>query len=217
MRKIESLEQFKSKKSGIAILLFLHLVGAAGYVSPLSAWFVYLTPVLIFITGGMIWLDSKSNNKLGWPVAIAIILLGYGVEVLGVNTGFPFGEYTFGEMLGWKFFHTPPIIGLQWMILIWGSYSIFKMMKLHPVIIWLLTAGLVTLLYMLIEPVAVYFDLWRWEGNRIPVQNYVARFVIAFFFAAIFQKYPLVAKPRLGQVSIICQFLFYGILYLSIR
>lgn len=217
MRKIESLEQFKSKKSGIAILFFLHLVGAAGYVSPLSEWFVYLTPILIFITGGMIWLDSKANNKLGWPVAITIILLGYGIEVLGVNTGFPFGEYTFGEMLGWKFFQTPPIIGLQWMILIWGGYSIFKVTKLHPVIIWLLTASLVTFIYMLIEPVAVHFDLWTWQEDRIPVKNYIARFVISFLFAAIFQKYPLVAKPRLGQVSIICQFLFYGILYLSIR
>jgi len=217
MRKVESLEQFKSKKASIAILLFLHLAGAVGYISPLSAWFVYLTPILIFITGGMIWIDSKSNNKLGWPVAITIILLGYFVEIIGVNFGFPFGEYRYGDMLGWKFFGTPPIIGLQWMILVWGSYSIFKSLKIHRVIIWFLAASLITFLYMLIEPVSIYFDLWEWSGGVVPLQNYIARFVVAFLLTIIFHAYPLVRKPRLGQAAIICQFLFYGILYLSIK
>src|SRR5690554_961921 len=217
MRKIESLEQFKSKKTAIAILLFFHIAGALGYISPLSAWFVYLTPVLIFITGGMIWIDTKSNSKLGWPVVITIILIGYFVEVIGVNFGFPFGEYAFGDMLGWKFFGTPPIIGLQWMILVWGSYSIFQGLRISKVLISLLTGCLITLLYLLIEPVSSHFDLWSWSEGTIPVQNYIARFVIAFFLAIIFQAYPLLRKPRLGQTAIICQFMFYGILYLSIK
>lgn len=217
MRKIDTYNQFKSKKAGIAILLFLHLVGAAGYVSPLSAWFVYLTPILIFITGGMIWIDSKPNNKLGWPVAITIILLGYLVEIIGVNTDFPFGNYTYGEMLGWKFFGTPPIMGLQWMILVWGSYSIVQNIKVPKFITSIFTAALITLLYLLIEPVAIYFDLWTWASVAPPIENYISRFVVAFIFAFIFQNYPLVTKPRLGQAAIICQFLFYGILYFSIR
>ncbi len=217
MRKLETLEQFKSKKVGIAILLALHFIGALGYISPLSSWFIYLTPILIFVTGGMIWIDSKSNNKLGWPVALGIILLGYIAEVIGVNTGFLFGNYKYGDMLGWKFFGTPPIIGLQWLILTWGSYSVLQFAKVHKVILWLLSAALITLLYLLIEPVAIHFDLWKWENGHIPAQNYIVRFIVAFFLAMLFQNYPLVKKPRLGQAAIVCQFLFYGILYLSIR
>lgn len=209
MRKIETLTRFKSKKAGIAILLIMYVLMGVGYTSVLSEWFVFLTPVMLFITAGMLWIDSKANNTLGWPIAVLIIVLGYGIEILGVHSPALLGSYSYGEMLGWKFFGVPPIIGVQWLILVWGGFSMVTPFEFAPVVKWLFTALIATGLFWIIEPVASHFHLV--EQSQIPasVQNYAVRFVILVLFAAIFEKYPLVSKPRMGQTALICQFLFF--------
>lgn len=209
MRKTETFAQFRSKKSGIAILLSMYLIMGLGYPSALSDWFVFLTPIMFFITSGTIWLDSKPGNKLGWPIAILIIVLGYCIEIAGVHMPILFGSWTFGEMLGWKFFGVPPVIGLQWLIMVWGAFSIATAFEIHPVLKWLFTALLGTGLFWIMEPLAQHFKLWTWNQTPIPFRNYGFRFLLLFFMAAIFEKYPLVKKPRMGQTAMLCQFLFF--------
>lgn len=217
MRKIESLTQFKSKKAGIAVLIVMHCIMGFGYISPLSSWFVFLTPIMIFITAGMIWIDSKPNNKLGWPVAIVVILAGYLIEILGIHNSEIFGSFQYGEMLGWKFFGVPPIVGLEWLILVWGSFAMATPFQVNPVLKWLFAALISTGLFWAIEPVALHYSLWTWNEFPIPIRNYGVRFVLLFILAAFFEKYPLVQKPRMGQTAIICQILFFVWLRVQIR
>jgi putative membrane protein len=217
MRKTDTLDLFKSKKAGISILVVLHIVGVAGFLSPLSEWFVFLTPVNLIVTAGMIWIDSKGGNKLGWPIAFVIMLLGYLIEVVGVHTGLIFGHYAYGEVLGWKILQVPPLIGVNWLIVIWASFSFAVHLSIPKGFRWVVTALLAVCLDYLIEPVAVHFELWHWYGGQPPLQNYVAWFATAAVMGAIFEAYPLVQKPRLGLVAFICQLLFFGILFIAIR
>lgn len=217
MRKIESLIQFKSKKAGIAVLLVMYGIMGLGYISALSTWFVFLTPIMLFITAGMIWVDSKTNNKLGWPIAIVVILAGYLIEIAGVHFPKIFGSYQYGEMLGWKFFETPPIIGIEWLIIVWGSVAMATPFQVHPFLKWLFAALIGTGLFWAIEPVARHYSLWTWYESTIPFRNYGLRFILLFIFAAFFEKYPLMAKPRLGQTALICQILFFVWLRSQIR
>jgi putative membrane protein len=217
MNKIVRQDQFRLKKVGIAIVIILHVVGAIGFLSPLSEWFVFLTPVNLIITAGMIWIDSKPGNVLGWPVALTIILLGYLVEIAGVKTGVIFGEYAYGEVLGWKFFEVPPIIGLNWLIVIWGAFSLVYSLGVPSWARWFLTALIAVALDVLIEPVAVHFEFWWWYSEHPPLQNYIAWFIVAAVMGIVFERYPLVQKPRLGIVALVCQFLFFATLYYAIR
>jgi putative membrane protein len=216
MNKNITLERFKSKKVGIAILIVLHVVGAIGFLSPLSEWFVFLTPVNLIATAGMLWIDTKAENKHAFTLIFAIWLIGYSVEILGVKTGFPFGEYDYGEVLGWKFFEVPPLIGINWLIVIWGGFSLAKNFRVSKYLRWLVTALLVVGLDVLIEPVAVHYELWSWADGMPPIANYVGWFVVAAILALLFEYYPLVAKPRLGMTAFVCQLLFFGVLHWQI-
>lgn len=209
MRKLDSLTQFKSKKAGITILLVMYCLMGLGYTSALSEWFVFLTPIMLFITAGMIWIDSKPNNKLGWPVALAIIISGYLIEIIGVSYPEIFGKYTFDEMLGWKFFGTPPILGVEWLILVWGSFSMATPFQVHPFLKWIFAAFISTGVFWFMEPVADHFSLWTWHEHPIPFRNFGLRFLLLVGLCALFEKYPLVAKARLGQTALICQILFF--------
>jgi putative membrane protein len=39
-----------------------------------------------------------------------------------------------------------------------------------------------------IEPVAMKYDFWHWQNNVVPIQNFVAWFVLAFGLQVYFQK-----------------------------
>lgn len=217
MSKSRRLEQFKSKKAGIAILMILHIVGALGFLSPLSDWFVYLTPVNLIITAGMLWIDTKPDGKNPFLIIFLIWLFGYGIEIVGVKTGFPFGDYSYSEVLGWNFFEVPPLIGINWLIVIWGAHSIARTIMVPSYLRWLVTAVLAVGLDFLIEPVAIKFEFWYWHSPSPPLENYLGWFGVACILALIFEKYPLVNKPRLGATAYICQLLFFGLIYSQIR
>ncbi|MFN2422753.1 MAG: carotenoid biosynthesis protein [Cryomorphaceae bacterium] len=217
MTKRDNLEQFKSKKAGVTIVIILHLVGAAGYISPLSDWFVYLTPMNLLITAGMLWIDTEKNRKSAWPVALVVMVVGYLIEVIGVKTGAVFGTYAYGDVLGWKVLEVPPLIGVNWLIVIWGAFSLSFTIGVSKHFRWLTTAIFAMALDLLIEPVAVHYELWTWFGVKPPIQNYIAWFVTAAVLGAVFEKYPLVRKPRLGVVAFICQILFFGIILRAIN
>lgn len=214
MNKSSQSEFFQLKKVGIAILIVIHIVGVLGFLSPLSDWFVLLTPVSLIITAGMLWIDTQVDTYHGWITAVSIAILGYVVEIIGVNTGLLFGSYSYGDVLGWKFFNTPPIIGINWLIVIWGSYSMVFSLHIPKQVRWLLTALIATGLDYLIEPVAIQYQFWTWEGETPPLKNFATWFIISAVMALIFEKYPLVKKPRLGVAALICQILFFGTLLL---
>jgi putative membrane protein len=217
MSKSRTLEQFKSKKAGIGILIVLHIVGALGFLSPLSDWFVYLTPINLIITAGMLWIDTKPQANHTFLIIFIIWLFGYVIEIIGVRTGFPFGDYSYSEVLGWNFFGAPPLIGINWLIIIWGGHSMARTFQIPKSFRWFVTALLAVGLDLVIEPVAIKYEFWYWQSELPPVQNYIAWFAMAALLALIFEKYPLVAKPRLGATAFICQLLFFGLLYSQIN
>jgi putative membrane protein len=216
MNKVAITHNFRYKKAGISILVVMHIVGVAGFLSPLAEWFVFLTPMNLVVTAGALWIDSKPGNTTGWPIALTVMLVGYLVEVAGVKTGLIFGEYAYLDVLGWKVLEVPPIIGLNWLVVIWASHSVARTLQIPPALRWLATAGLAVLLDLVIEPVAIHFGFWTWHGAVPPLQNYIAWFVTAAALALVFEKYPLVQKPRLGLVAYICQMLFFGVLLRAI-
>jgi putative membrane protein len=217
MNKSSTLEQFKSKKAGIAILIVLHVVGALGFLSPLSEWFVYLTPINLIVTAGMLWIDTKPGGKNAFLIIFIIWLLGYGVEIIGVKTGFPFGDYFYSEVLGWNFFEVPPLIGINWLIIIWGGHSLARTFMIPKYFRWLFTGLLAVGIDFVIEPVAIKYELWYWASEVPPFQNYLSWFVISAVMGVIFEKYPLVQKPRLGATAFVCQLIFFGLLYSQIH
>lgn len=158
------------------------------------------------------YIDTQPGSKTAWPIALFIALMAYVVEIAAVKTGLLFGRFEYGDVLGWKFFEVPPIIGIYWLILVWGGYSMAFSLKLPVGLRWLVAASLITLLDVLIEPVAEHYGVWTWDNGIIPFQNYIGWFVLSAILSIIFEFYPLVLKPRMGLVVLVCQFLFFGII-----
>jgi putative membrane protein len=188
-------------------------VGIAGMLLPFSfPLFVKLIPVALLLSSvALVFFHSTFNTKT-LAVFTFIYLIGFFVEVLGVNTGIIFGDYIYGEGLGAKVFNTPLIIGLNWLLLVYITASVLENKKLLVPVKIILGAAMMLGYDFIIEQLAPELNMWDWKNNTIPVSNYVAWFFIAAFFHAAIQIFKIKTTNKLAPVILICQVLFFLVL-----
>lgn len=208
------MRQTKDKRFTVSliILLVLHTAGIIGLHSAFANLFLAATPLNLVVSVILLLLNHKEFNRAFITFAIVTALAGYAVEVIGVNTGMVFGTYVYGSTLGFKCFGTPLIIGLNWLMLVYCAGIVTH--KLNTSIIGksLLGAAVLVLLDVLIEPVAKRYDFWAFVGN-VPLQNYVAWYIIAFALLCLFHSLQFTKTNRLAPALLIVQFLFFTLLY----
>jgi len=206
-----------NEKVGIGVLCILYLVGFVGIGLNVAPELIFLTPLNLIISL-LVAKHFESNSIKSYILfSIPVFLLGYGIEVAGVQTGVIFGEYEYGSILGIKFWRTPLMIGVNWVLLTYAAgYTVNTLSpNLNSVIKAAIAATLLVLLDFLIEPVAVKWDMWSWAEVDIPMQNYLAWWLIAFIMMQIFYYSFKNSTNKVAVAVLIIQFLFFGLLNLS--
>ncbi|EOZ95976.1 hypothetical protein A33Q_2569 [Indibacter alkaliphilus LW1] len=171
------------------IISIVYLVGLIGMsIEDVRPYFQILTPFHLLLNFGILLYFHKEWNKDFWIFLAIGFTLGYGSEVLGVHTGFPFGNYAYGPVLGFQILEVPLMIGVNWLILVYTTGNLFANKINND---WL-AAGLAALAMMLIdvliEPVAVALDFWDWENGLIPVSNFIGWLGVAFLIQLFYRK-----------------------------
>lgn len=169
------------------ILFIFHFLGVLLFLyNPQSAQLSFLT---IILCGVLIILHEKEKGN--YLVYLAIALAGYTVEVIGVNTQYLFGAYSYGNSLGFELFNVPPLIGLNWLVIVISGASIARRL-FQKQALWftaLVSSVICTLLDIIIEPVAIKFNFWQWDSGSIPIYNYVCWLILSFFFSLFYLKF----------------------------
>lgn len=175
-----------SQKENVLILIVIvsYAVGLIGIISPLREFFLWLTPIHLFIVGLLLLHEAQYSTRLLY-YAVFVVSLGWCIESIGVNTGIIFGSYSYGSVLGWKVAGTPLIIGVNWFILTYSLSCIVRRFSKSYIVQATLVAISMTLFDVILEPVAVKLGYWFWVDKYIPIQNYIAWFFISWIFAYI--------------------------------
>jgi len=79
-----------------------------------------------------------------------------------------------------------------------------------------LGAGFICFVFdFIMEPVAIRFDYWTWSGDKIPLQNYIAWFSIAFLAALLYRFLKVRIRSAVPKHFVIVQFIFFSMLNLG--
>ena len=183
----------------IALLIIFHIVGAVLMISQ-QAEGAKLSYLNLILCGIIVLLSESTIKKVLLPFMI-ISVGGYVVELIGIHTQLLFGDYRYGETLGVKAFDVPLIISLNWFIIVVASANIARLFKTNLVFMSLISGFLCVVLDVLIEPVAIQLDYWKWTDGTIPLFNYVCWFAFSVFFSWIYLR-------ASRKVNIPSQFLF---------
>jgi uncharacterized membrane protein len=200
-------------KIAVFILLLFYTVGIIGIVFESTRSFILsLSGLNLLLTIGVfVWANESYSLKF-FSFSFLIVLLGYLIEVLGVHTGLPFGDYAYGNSLGIKLLEVPLIIGINWLLLVFCTNGIVSKYFQNSFLIAFCAGFLMIFLDFFIEPLSHLLDFWYWKSNVIPVKNYMAWFVVSFAFHYLFSKFELKIKYELACFVFCVQCTFFAIL-----
>ena len=109
---------------------------------------------------------------------------GLAVEVLGVSTGVPFGQYRYAGSLGVQVFGVPVVVALAWTMMAYPAYVVSERIGgglFRRIVVggWALASW-----DLFLDPQMVQAGHWEWSTHGpalagIPLTNYLAWFVVA--------------------------------------
>ena len=201
-----------------AFLAIFYTVGVLGLSFAFSFnYFVKLTPLALLLSFVILLFYHKRFTIKTGLIFSLIFLIGFGIELIGVQTKMIFGTYIYGDSLGLKILDTPLIIGLNWLLLVYLANSVLNGLKLNTAVKNFF-ASLILLAYdLILEQVAQLIHMWSWENETVPLQNYLAWFVLALVLSGLLSWSNINLKNRIAPVILICQSLFFILLLFILK
>jgi len=188
-----------------------YLVGVLGLSFPETRpLFIRLVPFALILgfAGVLLFHEAKWDLKT-LTAFVLVYISGFVIESIGVNTGIIFGEYIYGGTLGYQIFETPLIIGMNWLFLVYVSSSLTEKINSGKFISFLFPPVLMVVYDLVLEQVAPDLGMWNWKNEVIPLQNYIAWFVVAFLFVLFFRLLNIKTSNKIAPLIFILQFLFF--------
>lgn len=200
-------------------IIIIYIVGVCGICctsQQQQLLFLKLTPVNLIVTTLFLFLFHENWNAKFLFTSLLIFLFGFFIEVIGVKTHMIFGSYNYGNTLGIQILNVPIIMGFNWLLLVYCIAT--SLHNIKNIFLYSFSAALVmTALDILIEPMAMKLDFWQWKNNAVPLQNYLAWFILSFILFFIFRKLNGRIENKFAKVVLLIQFLFFGILNLLLK
>jgi putative membrane protein len=177
-----------------------------------------MTPYFLLFMAIIVLLPQALHRN--WKLfiwALPILIATFMIEVLGVRTGLIFGRYEYGGTLGVHILGVPPVIGLNWVLVMLGAILLAGRVTKRPLPMALLSGVLAVVFDLVMEPVAIELDYWTWDNVAVPLQNYIAWGVIAFMISLAYSWAKVDAGGRRGALLehfFLVQVLFFAFLVL---
>lgn len=196
----------------LTVLIIVFLVGLIGLNTPYQEQITALTPYSLLLTTVLILLNHREWNRYFVVYFLFCVISGFLVELIGIETRMIFGDYSFGQKLGYKVYAVPIVIGLNWFIMVYSTAMVANIFRFGIFIKAIIGATLMVIIDYSLEPVAMALDYWSWENSIIPLQNYIAWFIISFVLNILFQSLRLKKFNQLAVAVYIIQYIFFFVL-----
>jgi lycopene cyclase domain-containing protein len=161
------------------LLIAVYIVGIIGFFSPIETFVALLTPFNLIFCVLLLLINNENKEKKHYLYLITLFIAGLLIEIVGVNLGFPFGSYSYGDTLGFKILNVPIVMGFNWILVVFCIGTVLQHTALTNFQKSLLGGVILMIFDMVIEFFAINYDLWVWEQEIIPFQNYLSWFVLS--------------------------------------
>lgn len=214
--------------TGIAV--FFHLIGLLGILaSSNKSFFIAATPYNLLLSLLLIIWTQKNKNYFFYGFLLLAVSLGIIAEIVGVNTGILFGDYSYGSVLGLKIKQVPVIIGVNWFILIYccgiGIHTLLMKaiakiaeqsgkppLTLKALSVIIDGATIAVFFDWVMEPVAVDLGFWKWDTGEIPFYNYLCWFIVSLILLTLFHFSKFNKQNKFAINLLLIQFMFFLLL-----
>ena len=200
----------------IIIIWIFHLTGIFGILYGNSEWFINLTPLNLSVSFFLLVFVNKNYFK-----TIIFILICFFVgmisEILGVNYGFIFGNYEYGNALGYRVFGVPLLIGANWAILTISCSALSATLFDSIFVKIIMGVFFMVMLDAVIEPIAPLLDFWEFDDGKAPLKNYLGWILVSVPLNSFYHILKIKVNGTFTHHLYILNILFFSILLLKLN
>jgi uncharacterized membrane protein len=195
---------------GLAGLLVLAAIGyplTGGGARDAVTWAIVLLGAAVSVV--------HATASRGWRTGVGVLLLvvctAVLVEAVGLATGFPYGEYSYGDVLGPRLLGVPFLVPLAWLMMAWPSRLLAARLARRPAVRVVVAAGVFAGWDVVLDPQLVQAGYWTWAHPRpglpgidtVPLTNLGGWLLAGLLLMALLEA--LVARtataPRTGDAA----------------
>lgn len=215
-RTSHSISEF-SRRYGLWILLVLHFFGLITMLSVNLNYFASYTPLNLLLSAAVLYFATPDYAKPGMRLFfICSFVIGYAAELLGTQTGFPFGNYQYMQNMAPHLWEVPLVIGVNWFLLAYATAQLTDHFIYKAWLRVLVASAAMVALDFWIEPVAHKLGYWQWENNQIPWQNYLGWFGVSIIVQSIYQRWAAAHTNNLAKWYSLIVLIFFIILNIAL-
>lgn len=200
----------------IGLIWLFHVSGSIGIIYSDATWFLKATPINLLLSFVLLLINTRLNKKTSFILLLCFVT-GMLAEIIGVKFGFLFGNYTYGDALGYKVLGVPLMIGVNWSILVFITGFIAQCFSNTLFLRVFIGVGLMLFLDLVMEPIAPKLDFWTFEGGLASFHNYFGWAIIALPLQWMFHKSSVKIEGPFPFHLYLLQVLFFLILLLKLN
>lgn len=180
----ELLKNF-AEKYGLWVLGVVHFFGILVISWSNTDFWASFTPLNLLLSVALVFMVATKMRSLGLFFLISFTI-GYLAELVGTQTGFPFGNYQYLQNLGPKLIAVPILIGVNWFLMAYASRIWANRWLGNHLAQALLASLLMVGVDFFIEPISADLGFWQWENDIIPMENYFGWLGVSFLVQLLF-------------------------------
>lgn len=193
----------------VYFLILVYVSGAIGWAfSP--EFFSPFTPYTLLLTAFVFLWHQPFDDKKFMMGFLAVCLIGFLSELLGIKTGWVFGEYCYGKGLGYRFFGVPLTISLNWALMVNAGILVAHTLVKHSLFTPVISSAMITGLDVIIEQSAAKLDFWYFKQGMAGWHNYLGWFFVALFASYLFYPNLKSGNSKIALLVLVLQILFFG-------
>jgi bisanhydrobacterioruberin hydratase len=169
---------FNKKLFILSIIFFVS--GLITALTPIqkNLWIISVLFIIMFAVPSFYGVISTVGKRKGWVIIVSLSIFAVVFESFAILTGFPYGKFTYTDLIGPKIFGIVPIsIAFAWSPLVIGSCVISNLYVRNQFLRIFLSAIILMAIDMVLDPGSVALQFWSWEGMNflytVPLTNFL--------------------------------------------
>lgn len=163
---------------------------------------------------------AAATRGLRWCAGYALVTMGVGLtaEIVGVETGFPFGDYAYDDSLGPLLWGVPVVIPLAWTMMAYPAYVAARHLVPNRRVLRVVVAAWALAAWdLFLDPQMVGEGHWAWAETGaggafllttplpgvpgIPLSNYLGWLAVSLVIMALVEAAARLAPPVTGRIG----------------